>query len=39
MRVLIADDEALTRMGLRTMLRDMGHDVVGAAVDGPTALQ
>lgn len=37
MRVLIADDEALTRMGLRTMLRDMGHTVVGAAVDGEQA--
>jgi response regulator NasT len=38
MRVLIADDEALTRMGLRTMLREMGHTVVGAAADGATAL-
>ena len=39
MRVLIADDEALTRMGLRTMLRDMGHSVVAAAADGPAALR
>jgi AmiR/NasT family two-component response regulator len=39
MRVLIADDEALTRMGLRTMLRAMGHTLVGAAVDGPSALR
>jgi response regulator NasT len=39
MRVLIADDEALTRMGLRTMLGAMGHTLVGAAADGPTALR
>lgn len=39
MRVLIADDEALIRMGLRTMLEDKGHKVVGAATDGASALQ
>jgi response regulator NasT len=39
MRVLIADDEALIRMGLRSMLRDMGHTIVGAASDGRTALR
>ena len=39
MRVLIADDEALTRMGLRTMLREMGHTLVGAAPDGVSALR
>ena len=39
MRILIADDEALTRMGLRTMLRALGHTVVGAAADGLTALR
>lgn len=38
MRVLIADDEALIRMGLRAMLQDRGHRVVGAAVDGASAL-
>jgi AmiR/NasT family two-component response regulator len=38
MRILIADDEALTRMGLRAMLGDMGHEVVAAAADGITAL-
>jgi two-component system, response regulator PdtaR len=38
-RILIADDEALTRMGLRTMLREMGHTVVAAAPDGATALR
>jgi AmiR/NasT family two-component response regulator len=39
MRVLIADDEALTRMGLRTMLREMGHSLAGTASDGVTALR
>ena len=39
MRVLIADDEALTRLGLRTMLREMGHTLVGAAADGLSALR
>ena len=39
MRILIADDEALTRMGLRTMLREMGHTVVAVAPDGATALR
>jgi len=39
MRILIADDEALTRMGLRAMLSDMGHTVVGAAADGVSALR
>ena len=39
LRILIADDEALTRMGLRSMLRALGHTVVGAAADGTTALQ
>jgi AmiR/NasT family two-component response regulator len=39
MRILIADDEALTRMGLRTMLGEMGHTVVGTAPDGAVALR
>jgi AmiR/NasT family two-component response regulator len=38
-RLLVADDEALTRMGLRTMLRGMGHTLVGAAADGLSALR
>lgn len=38
MRIVIADDEALTRMGLRAILCEMGHSVVAAA-DGDTALQ
>jgi len=39
MRVLIADDEAVIRMGLRTMLEDKGHKVVAAATDGASAVQ
>ena len=39
MRVLIADDEALTRMGLQTMLREMGHTIAGTAADGLVALR
>jgi response regulator NasT len=39
MQVLIADDEALTRMGLQAMLREMGHTVVATAADGTTALE
>jgi AmiR/NasT family two-component response regulator len=39
LRILIADDEALTRMGLRTMLQEMGHQVVAAAPDGVAALR
>jgi AmiR/NasT family two-component response regulator len=38
LRILIADDEAVIRMGLRTMLREMGHQVVGAAPDGMSAV-
>ncbi|MCA1553118.1 MAG: response regulator [Chloroflexi bacterium] len=38
MRVLIADDEAMIRMGLRAMLSEAGHEVVGAAADGSAAL-
>lgn len=39
MRVLIADDEALIRMGLRTMLRDLGYTVVATAADGREAVE
>jgi AmiR/NasT family two-component response regulator len=38
MRVLIADDEAVIRMGLRAMLEDAGHVVAAAATDGQTAI-
>ena len=39
LRVLIADDEAIIRLGLRTMLEEMGHLVVGMATDGPSAVK
>lgn len=39
MHILIADDEAIIRLGLRTMLQEMGHTIVGAAPDGVAALR
>jgi AmiR/NasT family two-component response regulator len=39
LRVLIADDEAIIRLGLRTMLEEVGHQVVGMAADGPSAVR
>ncbi len=38
MRILIADDESIIRMGLRSMLQGMGHEVV-TAVNGREALR
>lgn len=38
LRILIADDEAVIRLGLRTMLEDQGYQVVGEAADGRRAL-
>jgi len=38
LRVLIADDEAVIRLGLRTMLEEQGYRVVGEAADGTRAL-
>lgn len=38
LRVLVADDEALIRMGLRAMLTEAGYQVVGEAGDGRRAL-
>jgi AmiR/NasT family two-component response regulator len=38
MRVLIADDESIIRMGLKSMLQEMGHEVY-AATNGREALQ
>jgi len=38
MRILIADDESIIRMGLKKMLEEMGHQVV-AAPDGLRALK
>lgn len=39
MRILIADDESLIRLGLRKMLKEAGHEVVAAAPDGRTAVR
>ena len=38
LRILIADDEAVIRLGLRAMLQDQGYRVVGEASDGTRAL-
>jgi AmiR/NasT family two-component response regulator len=38
-RVVIADDESIIRMDLKTLLEDMGHTVVGEAADGQKALE
>ncbi len=37
-RILLVDDEALIRMGLRVMLRDLGYEVAGEAADGQDAV-
>lgn len=38
MRILIADDEAIIRLGLKAMLQEMGHEVL-AATNGREALE
>jgi len=38
LRVVLADDEAVIRMGLRTMLEEKGYRVVGEAGDGQRAI-
>lgn len=38
MRILIADDESIIRLGLKAILQQMGHEVM-AAIDGREALQ
>ncbi len=38
LRILIADDEPVIRMGLRTMLEEHGYAVVGEAADGEEAV-
>jgi two-component system, response regulator PdtaR len=38
LRILIADDEAVIRLGLRAMLEAQGYRVVGEAADGKRAL-
>jgi response regulator NasT len=37
-RVLLVDDEALIRMGMSVILRDLGYEVAGEAADGQQAL-
>jgi response regulator NasT len=38
-RVLLVDDEALIRMGMRTILESLGYEVVGEAANGQEALE
>jgi AmiR/NasT family two-component response regulator len=38
-RVLLVDDEALIRMGMRAMLQDLGYEVAGEAADGAEAVE
>ncbi len=38
LRILIADDDPLIRLDLGTMLKNLGHQVVGEAPDGAQAL-
>jgi AmiR/NasT family two-component response regulator len=38
LRIVIADDEAVIRLGLKAMLEALGHQVVGMAADGEIAL-
>jgi len=38
-RVVIADDESIIRLDLKTLLEEMGHMVVGEAADGQKALE
>ena len=37
-RVLVAEDEATVALGLTALLEEMGHEVVGHAPDGQTAV-
>ncbi len=38
LRILIADDEAVIRMGLKAMVTSMGYDVIATAANGEDAL-
>ena len=38
MRIVIGEDSALFRAGLRSLLTEVGHDVVADAPDAPSAL-
>jgi len=37
-RILLADDEVMIRMGLRVILADAGHEVVGTVPNGRQAI-
>jgi two-component system, response regulator PdtaR len=39
MRILIAEDETIIRLDLRTMLEERGFEVVGEALDGEQAVE
>jgi len=39
LRIIVADDEAVIRMGLTQMVTNLGHKVVATAVNGVDALQ
>lgn len=37
-RIVIADDDAVIRLDLRSMLEDLGHEIVGEVEDGESAV-
>ncbi|OIO00233.1 MAG: response regulator [Elusimicrobia bacterium CG_4_10_14_0_2_um_filter_56_8] len=39
MRVLLVEDNALTRYTIKSLLEKLGHEVVGEAEDGPSAVK
>ncbi len=39
LRIMIADDEAVIRMGIQQMIVSLGHQVVGTAANGTDALK
>ena len=39
LRVMIADDEAVIRMGLKALVLSLGHEVIGTAANGQDALE
>ncbi len=39
LRILIADDESIIRLGLKRILEEAGHEVVASASDGRKALE
>ncbi len=39
LRILVADDESIIRLGLKKILEEAGHKVVASAPDGRTALE